>query len=189
MYTSIGDSRDRLRKTSYNLKTRPVRENKTKIMRMACDLDVNLDLTNAFVQTTDDEIDIVVEKKVNQREKEWGKCFKKMPVFTVREIENHRIKSGKSGSAIMKTTDRGKRFKKERYLFEDDVFAANTEGIFYVKGKCKASMKKEIRSMDVGINKVNCDIVFGKCCCPVGESGYCNHIMVLLFQIAYYSLH
>ena len=31
----------------------------------------------------------------------------------------------------------------------DDVFVANTERIFYVKGKWKASMKREIRSMEV----------------------------------------
>ena len=35
----IDDSRDRLRKTSYNLKTRPVRENKIEVMRMAFDLE------------------------------------------------------------------------------------------------------------------------------------------------------
>ena len=58
------DSPDRLRKTSYNLKTRPVRENKIEVMRMACDLDVNSDLTNFFVQNIGDEIEIVVEKKV-----------------------------------------------------------------------------------------------------------------------------
>ena len=74
----------------------------------------------------------MVEKKVNQREKEWGKRLKEMPVFTIREIENHRIKSGKSSSAIMKTTDRGKRFKEERYLSADGVFAANTERIFRI---------------------------------------------------------
>ena len=89
----------------------------------------------------------------------------------------------------MKTADRGKRFKEERYLSTDDVFAATTERIFYVKGKCKASVKREIRSMEVGINKVNCDIIFAKCSCPAGESDYCNHIMALLFEIADYSLH
>ena len=89
----------------------------------------------------------------------------------------------------MKTTDRGKRFKEERYyLSVGDIFAANTERICYVKGKCKVSMKREIRSMEVGINKVNCDIIFAKCSCPAGESGYCNHIMTLLFEIADYSL-
>ena len=63
----------------------------------------------------------------------------------------------------------------------DDVFVANTERIFYVKGKWKASMKREIRSMEVGISKVSCDIIFAKYSCRVGESGYCNHIMALLF--------
>ena len=76
----INDSRDRLHKTSYNLKTRPVRENKIEVMRMACDLDVNSYLTNFFVQNIDDEIKIVVEKKFNQKENEWGKCLKEMSI-------------------------------------------------------------------------------------------------------------
>ena len=38
----------------------------------------------------------------------------------------------------MKTKDRGKRSKEERYLSTDDVFVPNTEIIFYVKRKCKA---------------------------------------------------
>ena len=49
-------------------------------MRIACDLDVNSDLTNFFVQNIDDEIEIVVEKKVNQCEKERGKCLNKLKV-------------------------------------------------------------------------------------------------------------
>ena len=35
-------------------------------------------------------------------------------IRSIKEIENHRIKSGKSSSAIIKTTDFGKRFKEER---------------------------------------------------------------------------
>ena len=92
----------------------------------------------------------------------WGKRLKEMPAFTIREIENHRNESGKSSSAIMKTIERGKRFKEEKHLSTDDDFAANTERIFQVGGKCKASMKREIKSMEVGINKVNCDIIFTK---------------------------
>ena len=53
---------------------------------MACDLDLNSDLTNFFVQNIDDEIEIVVEKKINQRKKEWGNCLKKMPVFKVEKV-------------------------------------------------------------------------------------------------------
>ena len=50
-------------------------------------------------------------------------------------------------------------------------------------------MKREIRSMEVGINKIKCDIIFRKCSCLVGESGYCNSIMALLFEIADYNFH
>ena len=52
-----------------------------------------------------------------------------------------------------------------------------------------ASTKNEIRSKGAGINKVNCDIIFAKCSCPAGESGYCNHIIASLFEIGYYSLY
>ena len=55
----------------------------------------------------------------------------------------------------MKTTDRRTKFKEERYLSADDVFAVNTVGIFYAKGKFKASLKREIKSTEVGINNVN----------------------------------
>ena len=37
--------------------------------------------------------------------------------------------------------------------------------------------------MKTGISKANCDIIFAN------ESGYCNHIMALLFEIADCSLH
>ena len=53
----------------------------------------------------------------------------------------------------MKTTDRGKKFKEEKYLSADDFFAVNTERIFYVEGKCKVLMKRGMRSMEVDINK------------------------------------
>ena len=112
-----------------------------------------------------------------------------MLVFNIREINNHRIKRGKNCSAMMKTTDRGKRFEEEGYLSAANAFAANIERIFYVRQKCKASIKREITSIEVGRNKVNCDTIFAKCRSPAGESGYCNHIMALLFQISGYSLH
>ena len=43
--------------------------------------------------------------------------------------------------------------------------------------------------MEAVINKTNRDIIFAKYSCPAGESGYCNHIMALLFEIVDYSLH
>ena len=104
-------------------------------MRMACDLDLNSDLTNFFVQNIDDEIE--TEKKFNQSKEEWGKCLKEMRVFTMRQIENHRNKNGKSRSAIMKTTDSGMRFIEKRYLSADDIFAANKKEYFMLKENVK----------------------------------------------------
>ena len=111
-----------------------------------------------------------------------------MLVFNIREINNHRIKRGKNCSAMMKRTDRGKRFEEEGYLSAVNAFAANIERILYVRQKCKALIKRERKSIEVGRNKVNCDNIFAKYRCPAGESGYCNHIMTLLFRIAGYSL-
>ena len=53
----------------------------------------------------------------------------------------------------MKTTDRGKKFKEEKYLSADYFLAVNTERIFYVEGKCRVLMKRGMRSMEVEINK------------------------------------
>ena len=65
--STIDDSRDRLRKATYKLKTKPLRENKIK---MSCDLDMNSGLTNFFVRNIDHEIDIVVKKKVKAKKNE-----------------------------------------------------------------------------------------------------------------------
>ena len=96
---------------------------------------------NFLARHIDDEIEIGIEKKVNQREEEWEKCLKEMSVFTIKKIENHRIKSGKISSAIKKTTDHGEKFTEERCLFADYIFAANTERIFYVKGNVSINKK------------------------------------------------
>lgn len=46
------------------MKSRPVRKNKIDVTRLERELDVNSDLTHFFVRNID-EIQIVVEKKVN----------------------------------------------------------------------------------------------------------------------------
>ena len=55
--------------------------------------------------------------------KDWGKLLKDLPRFTIREIELHRLKCGKTPeSAIIKTLDRGRKFKEERYISADSIF-------------------------------------------------------------------
>ena len=113
-----------------------------------------------------------------------------MPLFTIKEIEMHRQESGKDhGGPILKTLDRGRKFKDERYISADSVFTAVKENSFFIKGTCKASMKKDLRCIKISLNKNTGIVNTAMCSCPAGLSGYCNHIMALLLEIADYSLN
>ena len=102
----------------------------------------------------------------------------------------HRKSSCKiSGLAIAKTLDRGKKFKKERYISADSITTSTKGEKFYINWKCKASMKKEFRSMEVSLDRNTGFVTAAKCSCPAGNSAYCNHIMVLLLQLADYLLN
>ena len=122
------------------------------------------------------------------KNREWGKCLMEMPLFSIREIEQHRQASGK-GNAIGETLDRGRKFKEERYLSADSLFTLSSPELFKVKAKCKASMKKEVRDVEVSLNHQTSLISDASCSCPAGKSGYCNHVMALRFELADYSLH
>lgn len=50
-------------------------------------------------------------------------------------------------------------------------------------------MKKDKRNVFVCLNKDSGFVESAKCSCPAGNSGYCNHVMALLFEIANYSLN
>ena len=67
-----------------------------------------------------------------------------MPVFTVREIEDHKKESGKNGATIENTIERGfLQFKNERYLNADTIQTMKAKDLFKFKGVCHACMKKE----------------------------------------------
>ena len=57
---------------------------------------------------------------------DWGKSLENMPVFTIREIENHRQLSGKiKGLPIAKTLQKGRKFKDEGFVSSSDtIFTA-----------------------------------------------------------------
>ena len=60
---------------------------------------------------------------------------------------------------------------------------------FYVKARCEASMKKELRNVRIQLCKRTGEVYKATCSCPAGKSGYCNHLMALLYEIAEYSLN
>ena len=49
--------------------------------------------------------------------------------------------------SISKTSVRGRLFKHEHFLSSDSVYTAFNLLHFYIKGRCKASMKKELRNV------------------------------------------
>ena len=49
-------------------------------------------------------------------------------------------------------------------------------------------MKQELRNVYVALKHKTGKVDFAHCDCPAGKSGYCNHVMALLIQLAEYSL-
>ena len=118
------------------------------------------------------------------------KSLDNLPPFTIKEIKQHRLNSGKTPeSAIIKTLDKGRKFKCERYISADTLYTKWDNEYFYVKCDCKASMKKEKRRVTVKLNRRNRKVESGSCTYPAGNGAYCKHVMGLLFEIADYSLH
>ena len=86
----------------------------------------------------------------------WGKSLDNLPPFTIKEIEQHRLNSGKTPeSAIIKTLDKGRKFKCERYISADTLYTKWDNEYFCVKCKCKASMKKEKRRVTVKLKFIS----------------------------------
>ena len=74
---------------------------------------------------------------------EWGNSMEGIPVFTVREIENHKKESWQNYATIEKTSQRSLQFKNELYLNADTIQTVKAKDLFKVKSVCRASMKKE----------------------------------------------
>ena len=104
----------------------------------------------------------------------WGKSLEGLPMFTIKDIEKHRIESGKTpDTAIIKTLDRGRKFKEEKYISADSIFSRcdDDSGCFNLKAVCKASMKKDKRDVRVTLDK-NTGVV------------YVQIVLVLLVKVA-----
>ena len=108
----------------------------------------------------------------------WGKSLSTLPIFTMREIDLHVKKCGKlKGKSISKSSVRGRVFKLERFLSSDSIYTAFNLLYFYVKARCKASMKKELRNVRIQLCKRTGEVYKATCSCPAGKSGYCSQVM------------
>ena len=96
-------------------------------------------------------------------EDSWGKSLDNLPPFSSREIEQHRLNSGETPkSAIIKTLDKGRKIKCERYISANTLGTKWDNEYFYVKCECKASMKKQKRRITVKLKLI---------CSRVGQIG------------------
>ena len=77
----------------------------------------------------------------------WSKSLSTLPIFTRTEIDLNVRKCGKlKGTSTSKTSVRGNLFNHELFLSNDSVYTAFNRLHFYVKARCQASMKKELRN-------------------------------------------
>ena len=122
-----------------------------------------------------------------------GEIFINVKYISRREIDLHLKKCGKlKGKFISKTSVRGRIFKLERFLSSDSIYTAFNLLYFYVKARCKASMKKELRSVRIQLCKRTGEVHKATCscpACPAGKSGCYYYVMALLYEIAEYSLN
>ena len=153
---------------------------------MAGDSSSHEEILQKLIENVEKPIAIIVER---EDQCEWTKDLSHLPLFTIKEIENHRKKSGKNEKSIIKTRDRGLKFKEEGYVSKDSIFTKRKESTFMVKGDCSASMKPEMRQVKVTLNQDTGEVIHAVCSCPAGKSSYCNHVMALLFELADFSLH
>ena len=64
-------------------------------------------------------------------EDSWEKPLDDLPPFTVKEIEQHRLNSGKTHeSAIIKTLDKGRKCKSEHYRSTDTLYTKWGQKVF-----------------------------------------------------------
>ena len=81
-----------------------------------------ISILECLMNNIEKRIDIYVEESDKF---EWGKSLKNMPLFTIKEIELHKKSSGKiTDLTIVKTLDRGKKFKEERYISAYSITAS-----------------------------------------------------------------
>ena len=78
-----------------------------------------------------------------------------------------------------------KRFKGERSANSESIFTNNEDQIFFVKGNCKASTKKELISLGITYKNVTVkQQIHHEVTCTAVKSAYYNHIMTLLLEVA-----
>ncbi|KAG1658844.1 hypothetical protein GQR58_022766 [Nymphon striatum] len=107
------------------------------------------------------------------------------PELTFADVESF----AKSMSGCTSTSKAYKIFTEPRYLHSINV--TYLEDKVKVAGKCFRSMKKSEppHILELFITLVNKDVANGKCSCVAGASGFCHHLIGLLFYMAHCKMY
>ena len=103
----------------------------------------------------------------------------------VRKKKNEKLK----GKSISKTSGRERVFKHKCFISNDSIYISSNLPYFYVKDRCKASMKKELRNARIQLCERTGEVFKARYSCSAGKSGYCNNVMALFYEITEYSLN
>ena len=88
---------------------------------------------NKYIQRS---LKILIGQKDKNENDSWGKNLQFKPTFTIREINEHKIKSGNTKETVIrKTLQRGQKFKEERYLSSNKILTKHDKNNFYIKGQ------------------------------------------------------
>ena len=122
----------------------------------------------------------------------WSQSLRDLPTFTKHEIEKHRQLSGKlkkgKGLPIERTLVKGRKYLADGYLCLITLMICSSSEFVKIKCKCRASMKQLFRNVSVTLDRHSGAVCKAFCDCAAGRSGYCNHVMALLLQLASFSL-
>ncbi|KAG1655018.1 hypothetical protein GQR58_024744 [Nymphon striatum] len=107
------------------------------------------------------------------------------PELTFADVESF----AKSMSGCTSTSKAYKFFAEPRYLHSINV--TYLEDKVKVAEKCFRSMKKSEppHILEIFITLVNKDVANGKCSCVAGASGFCHHLIGLLFSMAHCKMY
>ena len=129
----------------------------------------------------------------------WSKSLEHLPDFSDINIRAHASQSGKKvnrkpsitvnqvcSQTCTKPERRGYQFFVEGYLHE--ILTCYRDYAFFVKASCfRSQIKSEVHHLWCALSKnYPHDVLKAYCSCVAGASGFCNHVLSLLYQLSHF---
>ncbi len=136
------------------------------------------------------------ETDINPPLSGWERNLPQSLTFDDVNIKEHSLNSGKKASksttggrqkTCIRPESKGYLFFTEQYVH--DIWACMSKNILFFKAKCFRSQRKDAppHTLWCGLSERDHTVLKAACSCVAGQSGYCNHILALLYQISHFS--